>query len=129
MSAKSTIVDTKEGQAHVSTKSRWLYIFPMPHTGAMPYPCSATDLKRLSVFIKWNTNEPAMLATLHGAIVRTVEEFGISGLVEIANSAKMTQQVAKTFGGSWHDIVKQAAQDGVAFPLPDDVLRYIKGFM
>src|SRR5207245_2029123 len=125
----SSIVDTKEGQAHVSTKSRWLYLFPMPHTGAMPYPCSATDLKRLGVFIKWNTNEPAMLAKLHGAIVRIVEEFGVSCLVEIANSAKMTQQVAKTFGGSWQDIVKQAAQDDVAFPLPDDVIRYIKGFM
>jgi hypothetical protein len=129
MSAQSTIVDTKEGQAHVSTKSKWLYVFPMPHTGAMPYPCSAADLKRLSVFIKWNTNDSSTLTTLHNAIVRSVKEFGISGLVEISNSVKMTQQVAKTFGGSWHDIIKQAAQDDVAFPLPDDVLKYIKGFM
>jgi hypothetical protein len=81
------------------------------------------------VFIKWNTNDPAKLATLHTAIVRLVEEFGISGLVEIADTAKMTQRLAKTFGGSLQDIVKQATQDGVAFPLPDDVLRYIKGFM
>ncbi|MFZ3122125.1 MAG: hypothetical protein WA104_01990 [Thermodesulfovibrionales bacterium] len=42
---------------------------------------------------------------------------------------KVTERVAKTFGGSWHDIVKQATQDGVAFPVPYDVLRYIKGFM
>src|SRR5712692_3633248 len=116
MSAQSTIVDTKEGQAHVSTKSRWFYLFPMPHTGAMPYPCGATDLKRLGVFIKWNTNDPATLARLHAAIVRSVEELGISGLVEIAKSAKMKKQVAKTFGASWHDLIRQAAQDGVAFP-------------
>jgi len=95
----------------------------------MPYPCSAADLKRLGVFIKWNTNDPATLLLLHKGIVRLVEEFGISGLFEIANSAKMTQQVAKTFGGNWHDIIKQTAQDGVAFPLPDDLLQYIKGFM
>jgi hypothetical protein len=128
MSAQSTIVNTKEGQAHVSTKSRWFYLFPMPHTGAMPYPCGAKDLKRLGVFIKWNTSDPATLNTLHAAIVRSVEDLGISGLVEIANSAKMTEQVAKTFGGRWHDLVRQAAQDGVAFALSDDVLKYIKGF-
>ena len=128
MSTQSTIVDTKEGQAHVSTKSRWMYVFPMPHTGAMPYPCSTAGLKRLGVFIEWNTNDPVMLGTLHGAIVRSVQEFGISGLVEISNSTKMTQQVAKAFGGSWQDIIKQASDDGVAFPLPDDVIKYIKGF-
>jgi hypothetical protein len=41
----------------------------------------------------------------------------------------MTEKVAKTFGGNWRDIVKQAAQDGgISFPVSDDVLRYIKGF-
>ncbi len=59
---------------------------------------------------------------------RVLADYGISGLVEIGNSVKMTQRVAKTFGGDWRDIVKQAAQDGVAFPVPDDVLQYIKGF-
>jgi len=76
-----------------------------------------------------DTNDPAVLATLHDAIIRLVEEVGISGLVVIANSAKMTERVAKTLGGNWRDIVKQAAQDGVSFPVPDDVLKYIKGFM
>jgi hypothetical protein len=95
----------------------------------MPHPCSAADLKRLGSAIKWNTNDPATLITLHEATVRLVKQFGASGFVEIANSAKMTARVAKTFGGNWHDIVKQAAEDGVAFPVPDDVLKYIKGFM
>jgi hypothetical protein len=98
----------------------------MPHTSVLPY--GAADLKRMGAFIKWTTNDPARLATLHDAIVHLVEQVGICGLVDIGNSVKMTEQVAKTFGGSWRDIVKQATQDGVAFPVPDDVLRYMKGF-
>ena len=86
-------------------------------------------MKQLGTFIKWTTSDPATLSTLHEGVVRLVEQVGISGLVEIANSAKMTERVAKTFGGTWHDIVKEAAQDGVAFPVPDDILRYMKGFM
>lgn len=130
MSAYFKVLDTNEGQVHVLTKRRWLYIFPMPHTSVTPR--SGANLKRLGTFIKWTTDDPAMLATLHDAIVRLVEEVGISGLVEIANSAKMTEQVWKTFGGAGsglHEIVKQAAQDGVSFPVPEDVLKYIKGFM
>ena len=101
--------------------------FPMPHTSVMTN--KATDLKRLGTFIKWTTNDPAMLATLHGGIVRLVEQFGISGLVEIGNSVKMTERIAKAYGGNWHDIVKDAAENGVDFPVPDDVLQYMKGFM
>jgi hypothetical protein len=127
MSTYFKAFDTSEGQVHVLTKTRWMGFIPMPHTSVTPH--SAADLKRLGTFIKWTTNDPVTLATLHDAIIRLVEQVGISGLVEIGNSVKMTSQVAKTFGGSWQDIVKQAAQDGVAFPVPDDVLRYIKGFM
>lgn len=79
--------------------------------------------------IKWNTNNPAILAKLHDAVVRLVEQLGISGLAEVGNSIKMTERVAKTFGGSWRDVIKQAAADGVAFPVPDDVLSYMKGVM
>ncbi len=71
----------------------------MPHTSVTPR--SATDVKHLGTFVKWTTNDPAVLATLHDAIVRLVEQVGISGLVEIANSVKMTEQVAKTVGGDW----------------------------
>lgn len=129
MSAQSTIVNTKEGQAHVSTKSRWLYIFPMPHTGVMPYPCKFMDLKRDAVIIKWSTNDPVTLTTLHRAVVRLTQEFGALGLVEIANTVKTTADVAKAFGGNWHDILKEAARNGAALPVPDDVLSHIKGFV
>jgi len=127
MSTYFKAFDTSEGQVHVLTKTRWMGFVPMPHTSVTPH--SAGDLKQLGTFIKWTTNDPATLATLHDAIVRLVEQIGISGLVEIGNSVKMTERIPKTFSGSWHDIVKQAAHDGVAFPVPDDVLRYMKGFM
>jgi len=126
MSTYFKAVETSDGQVHVLTKTRWMWFIPMPHTSVMPH--SAADLERLGTFIKWTTKDPAVLARLHDAIVRLVEEVGIAGLVEIANSAKMTARVAKTFGGSWQDIVKQAAEEGVSFPVPDDVLKYIKGF-
>jgi hypothetical protein len=80
MSKLSTIVDTSDGQAHVSTKSRWMGVIPMPHTGVLPYPCSAGEIKRVGTFIKWNTNDPATPANLHDAIVRLVQEIGASGL-------------------------------------------------
>jgi len=127
MSTYFRAVETNDGQVHVLTKSRWMGFFRMPHTSVTPR--SATDVRRLGTFIKWTTSDPATLLALHDAILRLVEQFGASGLVEIANSVKMTARVAKTFGGSWRDIVKAAAQDGVAFPVPDDVLRRMKGFI
>lgn len=127
MSTYFKTLDTNEGQVDVLTKTRWMCFVPMPYTSVTPQ--KAVDLKRLGTIIKWTTNDPVMLAKLHDAIVRLLEEVGISGLVEIGNIVKMTERVAKPFGRSWRDIVKQAAQDGVSFPVPDDVLRYIKGFM
>jgi hypothetical protein len=127
MSTYFKALDTSEGQVRVITKTRWMGFVPTPHTSVTPH--GAADLKRLGTFIKWTTNDAATLANLHEAIVRLVEQVGIFGLVEIGNSVKMTERVAKTLGGSWHDIVKQAAQDSVAFAVPDDVLRYMKGFM
>lgn len=131
MAAFSTIVETKEGQAHVSTKSRWVAVFPMPHTGILPHPCSAADLKQLGTFIKWTTDDPATLQKLHDAIVRLVQDIGVSGLVEVANSAKMTEQMWKASGGAGsglQEMVQMAAQDGADFPIPSDVLKFIKGF-
>ena len=127
MSTYFKALETSEGQVQVLTKTRWMGFIPMPHTSVVPH--SAADLKHSGTFIKWTTKDPAVLATLHDAIVRLVGEVGIAGLVEIANSAKTTARVAKTFGGSWQDIVRQGAQDGVSFPVPEDVLKYIKGFM
>lgn len=103
----------------------------MPHTGVTPYPCSAGDLAQLGTFIKWTTDDPVVLASLHEAIVRLVQEIGVSGLVEIRNSARMTEQVWKKFGGSGsglQNVAEMAAQEGAPFPIPADVLKYVKGF-
>src|SRR2546430_113210 len=81
------VFNTKEGEVHILTKRRWLFVFPIPHTSVVPR--HGADLKRLGTFIKWTTNDPGTLATLHNAVIRLVEEIGISGLVEVANSVKM----------------------------------------
>ncbi|PIU52570.1 MAG: hypothetical protein COS90_10730 [Deltaproteobacteria bacterium CG07_land_8_20_14_0_80_60_11] len=47
-------------------------------------------------------------------------------------SAKMTEKVWKAVGGAGpglQEIVNLARQDGVNFPLPSEVLRFVKGFM
>jgi hypothetical protein len=126
MSTYFKALDTSEGLVHILTKTRWLGFIPMPHTSVMP---QGAALKRLGTFIKWTTRDAAALASLHEAIVRLVRQNGVSSLVEIGNSVKMTERVASAVGGDWRDIVKQAAIAGVAFPVPDEVLRYIKGFM
>jgi hypothetical protein len=123
------IVDTKEGHAHIVTKTKWLYIFPMPHTGIITYPSSGGEWKQNGTFIKWSTNDPVLLINLHDSIVRLVKEFGVSGLAEITNSLKMTEQVWKRFGGAgsgMQEMVEMAAKEGINFPLSPDVLKYIK---
>ncbi len=127
MSTYFNALDTSEGVVHVLTKTRWMGFVPLPHTSVMPR--SGAELKRLGTLIKWTTKDAATLATLHKSIISLVEQFGISGIREIADSARMTDRVAKTFGGRWQDVVKEAGREGVAFPVPDEVLGYIKGFM
>lgn len=127
MSSYFKVLSTNEGLVHIVTKTRWILFFPIPHTSVMPH--NAPALKRLGTFIKWTTKDETKLSTLHDATVHLVEQVGISGLAEIAKSVKVTERVAKTYGGNWHDIIKQAANDGVPFPVPDEVLRYIKGIM
>ena len=125
------MVHTKEGQADVSTKSRWLYVFPMPHTGVMPYPCSATELKQFGTFIKWTTDNPAALAKLHESIVRLVGEIGVSGLVGIANTWKMAAPMWRVAGltGTGAEVMRGMVLEGdFHFPMPADVLEYLKGF-
>lgn len=131
MSKLSTIVDTKEGQADISTKKKWMFLVPMPHTAVLPYPCPAADLARLGTFIKWTTSDAAVLATLHEAIVHLVEEVGVSGLVEIRNSARMAEQVWNALAGPGSGLqamAEMAAHDGASFPVPPVVLKHIKGF-
>ena len=96
----------------------------MPHTGVLPHPCSAADLKRHGTVIKWTTNDRSVLKDLHQAIVSVVQEAGISGLVDFANAAKL-------FGGGasgMQDLVQMAAEDGLECPLPANILKFIKGF-
>jgi len=120
-------VDISGGVAHILTKTRYLGVISMPRTSVMPH--RGTELGRLGTTIKWTTKDAATLRTLHGRIVELVQQFGVSGIRETANSARMTDRVAKTFGGTWQHIVKQAAQEATPFPMPDDVLRYVKGFV
>src|SRR6267154_776546 len=118
MSSYFKALDTNEGQVFVLTKTRWLFIFPMPHTSVTPR--NGANLKSLGTLIKWTTNDSATLAKLHNAIIDLVQEVGISGLAEIANSARMTQQVWKNFGGDGsglNEVANMAAQDGVSFPM------------
>ena len=127
MSTYFKALDTDEGRVHVLTKSRWMGFIPMPHTSVVPH--KTTNLAHLGTFIRWNTKDPAMLGTLHNAVVRLVDEVGISGLVEIANREKRTEQVAKTMGLSWHELAEEAANSRAAIPVLDDVLRHVKRFM
>lgn len=120
-------IDTTEGVAHILTKTRWVGIVPMPRTSVMPH--RGGELRRLGTAIRWTTKDAATLRTLHGRVLELVQQFGLSGIREIATTARMTDRVAKTFGGTWQDIVKQAAQDDAPFPIPNDVLRYIKSFV
>jgi hypothetical protein len=91
-------------------------------------PHRTSRLKQLGTVIKWNTADPAILAELHDKIVQLVQERGAAGLADIAESARMAQGVAKQFGQNWQEIVQQARGKGVPFP-PNDVLKYVKGFM
>lgn len=120
-------VDTSEGIAHVLTKTRYLGIISLPRTSVMPH--KGSELGRLGTEITWTTKDAAILRALHSRILELVREFGVSGIREIANSARMSDQVAKTFGGSWRDVVASAEQEGVPFPMPNDVLKYVKGFV
>ncbi len=124
MSKYFTAVDTDEGSVHILTKTRGMGFVRMPHTSVTPR--SAADMKRLGSFIEWSTNDAAALAALHESVVRLVQQHGAAGLVEIGNMVKTTERVASAVGGDWHDIVRQAAQDGLPFPIPDEVLKHVK---
>ncbi len=118
---------TTDGSGYVVTKTRYLGIISLPRTSVMPK--KGTELGRLGTAIIWTTNDPVILQLLHSRIVDLACEHGVAGIREIANSARVSDRVAKTFGGSWRDVIAAAAQDGVAFPMPADVLQYIKRFV
>ena len=104
MTTNFKALDTSEGLAHVLTKTRWLGFVSMPQTSVMPH--NATDLRRMGTLIKWTTIDPAVLTTLHDAIVLLVGEAGISGVFDIANCVKMTEQVVGRLGIDWRGAIK-----------------------
>lgn len=107
-----------------------MFVVPMPHTGIMSYSPSAADLKN-GTLIKWTTDDPAVLSDLHDSIVSLVQVVGISGMMEITNMLKMTEQVQKKFGGAGSEIQEwveeSAVLGGVSFPMPANILKYLKG--
>lgn len=128
MSRFFEILETQEGQIYVLTKRRWMGFFRMPHTSVMP--ARASQLGRLGICIKWTTDDRVVLGRLHDATVDLAEKLGIRGLVEIANIAKVSEQAWKASGGAgcgFREMVRNAAQHGVPFPMSDDVLQYVKG--
>jgi hypothetical protein len=127
MSTYFKALDTNEGQFRVLTKTRWMGFVPMPHTSVTPH--NAAHLGRLGTFIKWTTNNPAMLAKLHDAVVRLIEEVGISGLADIAARERQTNRVAKAMGISYRELCDEAIKSRGAIPALDDVLKHVKNFM
>jgi hypothetical protein len=97
-----------------------------PHTSVVPH--EARDLARLGTHIQWATKDPAMLSALHDAVVRLVDEVGISGLAQIASRERETERLAKTLGLSWRELTEEAMKSREAIPALDDVLRHAERF-
>ena len=130
MSTLFEVLETEEGRTFVLTKRRWMCIFPWPHTSVMPE--HGGKLKDLGTFVVWSTRDPALLKTLHDAIVRFVREVGISGLFDFANSVKKSERIwneAFPRSESWlQEMSRQAIEEAVDWPMPKEVLRYIRKF-
>jgi hypothetical protein len=126
-----TTTKTPGGLVTVRTRQRYFFgLFPYPHTSVSPE--SAGELKRFGTVIKWTTDDPVQLEKLHGAVLLLVWEFGAPGLAEIANSAKMSERVWKALGRvgpGLHKLADEAGREGAPFPVPPEVLKYIRGFM
>jgi hypothetical protein len=107
----------------------------MPRTSVMS--AKASQFGRTSGCIRWKTTDPLILARLHGAVVRLVQELGLSDFAELADAARITQRARKAFMGdasgaaelALREIIELAAKDGIVFPVSEDVLRYIESFV
>ena len=130
MSTYFETLETTEGRVFIVTKRRWLGIFSCPHTSVMPY--RAADLKHFGTFIHWSTRDPAMLEKLHNAILQFVVRDGISGLWEFANGVKKSDRIWDESGPNtrtWiQEMSRQTVEDGVVWPLPEEIFRYIRKF-
>ncbi len=120
-----TTIETNEGRVHVITRSRWLYVFPMPYTSVAPH--RAADLACLGTFIRWQSSAP--LATCHEAVIHLVKEIGISGVASMAANEKNNERVAKAAGLTYRELLEEAMKSREALPDLDGVLRYVKRFI
>lgn len=120
-----TILQTEEGPVQVVTRSRWLYIFPMPYTSVVPH--RAADLARFGTFIRWQSS--ASLKACHDAVIYLLQERGLSGVADVAAGEKRTARVAKAMGITYPELVDEAVRSREAIPDLDGVLKYVKKFM
>ena len=120
-------LQTDEGLVQIITRDRWLYIVPLCYTSVVP--STRGDLARLGTFIKWNTTDSAMLRSLHEAVIRLVDDVGISGLADIAAGEKRTHRTAKAMGISYRKLCDEAIKSRDPIPILDGVLKHVKNFM
>jgi hypothetical protein len=121
------VFETDEGVVHIITRSRWLYVFPLCYTSVVPN--SRRELVGKGTFIRWNTNDCTRLSSLHDAVIRLVEDVGISGLAEIVVGEKRTQRTAKAMGISYRELCDETIKSRAPIPVLDDVLGHVKKFM
>ena len=119
-----TTLETDEGQVHVVSRSRWLYIFPMPYTSVVPH--RTADLARFGTSIRWQNG--AALKTCHEAVISLVKERGLSGVASIAESEKNNARIAKELGMTYQELVDQAMRSRGPIPDLDNVLKYATKF-
>jgi len=120
-------LQTDDGPVHIITRNRWLYIFPLCYTSIVPN--SRKDLGVQGAFIRWNTKDSAIFPSLHAAVVRLVQDVGISGLADIAIGEKRTHRVAKAMGISYRELCDEAIKSREPMPVLDDVLKHARNFM
>ena len=81
-------VDTSEGIAYVLTKTRYLGIVPLPRTSVMPH--SGRELGSLGTAIEVAHERPCDTTDILVALSSWFGMTGVSGIREIANSARMS---------------------------------------
>lgn len=127
MTSLVKVLETEEGVAHIITRSRWLYVFPLCYTSVVP--TKWRNLVGKGTFIRWNTDDSTRLASLHDAVIRLVDDVGIAGLAEIADREKRTHRMAKAMGISYRELCDEAIRSRTPIPVLDDVLGHVKKFM
>lgn len=128
MSTFFKVLATEEGDVHVLTKTRWWFVFGMPHTSVLPR--AGRDLARYGTVFKWNTRDRTKLALLHEEVCQLVEKIGISGLADVAASATSSAHFLQALGrGSIREAMRQLREDIAPVPVTDFLIEHLTGFM